>query len=199
MTRAVLFDLYGVVMRVQSAAAIARIEDAVGYGGPELWEPYWALREPYDNALVDARDYWAQVAAASGREIADVDAVIAAEIAGWSRSDDQMVDYVRELAARHRVGVLSNLPIDVVELLRRSQPWIFDLEVVVLSSWLHHAKPNPEIYRHAIERFGLAPAEIFFVDDRPGNVAGAQAVGMTGAVFDTLATLRPLVEEHLAG
>lgn len=197
MTSALLFDLYGVVMRVQSPVAIAEIEAAAGYGGPELWEPYWQFREPYDNGLIAAPDYWRQVAAASGREIADVDRVIAAEVAGWSQADDQMVDYVQQLAARHRVGVLSNLPIDVVHQLQHSQPWIFDLEVVVLSSWLHVAKPHPQAYRYAAEQFDLATGEILFIDDRPDNLAGARAVGMPGVLFTSLAELRPVIVEQL--
>ena len=87
MTRGVLFDLYGVVMRVQTPEAIAAIERAAGFGGPDLWEPFWALRAPYDHGVQSGRDYWAAVAAASGRSIADPDAVIAAEVAGWSWPD----------------------------------------------------------------------------------------------------------------
>ena len=81
MTRGVLFDLYGVVMRVQTPEAIAAIERAAGFGGPDLWEPFWALRAPYDHGVQSGRDYWAVAAAASGRSIADPDAVIAAEVA----------------------------------------------------------------------------------------------------------------------
>ncbi len=44
-------------------------------------------------------------------------------------------------------------------------------------------KPDPAIYRLAIERFGVAPDACLFVDDRPENVVAAEAQGMRGHVF----------------
>lgn len=44
-------------------------------------------------------------------------------------------------------------------------------------------KPQPEIYRLALERFGLRPEECFFIDDLPANVEGASVCGISGAVF----------------
>ena len=40
-------------------------------------------------------------------------------------------------------------------------------------------KPQPEIYRLAAERLGVAPEECVFVDDLRENCEGAEAVGMT--------------------
>lgn len=44
-------------------------------------------------------------------------------------------------------------------------------------------KPQPEIYRLCLERFGLRPEECFFIDDVPANIAGAARCGISGAVF----------------
>ncbi len=44
-------------------------------------------------------------------------------------------------------------------------------------------KPQPEIYRLALERFGLRPEECLFIDDLPANVEGASVCGISGAVF----------------
>ncbi len=44
-------------------------------------------------------------------------------------------------------------------------------------------KPQPEIYRLLLERFGLHAQECFFVDDIPANVEGALMCGISGAVF----------------
>ena len=158
MTRGVLFDLYGVVMRVQSAEAIAAIERAAGFGGPQLWEPFWSLRAPYDHGQQTGRQYWAAVAAAAGRSIADPDAVIAAEVAGWSRPDPEMVDYVRELARRCPVGVLSDVPMDVIEMLEHDQPWIAELPSATLSGRVGTGKPDPAVFRAAIDGLGWHPA-----------------------------------------
>ncbi|MES2754640.1 MAG: HAD family phosphatase [Pseudomonadota bacterium] len=51
-------------------------------------------------------------------------------------------------------------------------------------------KPDPAIYRLALDRFDLRAEEAVFIDDVAANVAGAQAVGMRGIVFTDAATLR---------
>lgn len=51
-------------------------------------------------------------------------------------------------------------------------------------------KPEPEIYRLALDRFALEAGDAVFVDDRADNVAGAQAIGMTGLLFTDADTLR---------
>ena len=52
-------------------------------------------------------------------------------------------------------------------------------------------KPQPEIFRLILQRFGLRPEECFFVDDLPSNVEGALFCGFSGAVFhDSVSELR---------
>lgn len=199
MTRGLLFDLYGVVMRTQSRQAIAAVELAAGFGGPALWEPFWALRAAYDHGRQSGRDYWADVARVAGRRITDPDAVIAAEVAGWSNADEEMVGYVRELARRFPVGVLSDVPLDVIKMLDREQAWLFELRSVTLSAHVGVGKPDPAAFQFAVHGLGLAADDVLFIDDRPRNVAGAQRAGLRAVVFEGLDALRPLVETHLAG
>jgi 2-haloacid dehalogenase len=51
-------------------------------------------------------------------------------------------------------------------------------------------KPEPEIYRLALRRFGLAPGEGLFVDDRIENVRGGAAEGFPGHHFTGVERLR---------
>ena len=44
-------------------------------------------------------------------------------------------------------------------------------------------KPQPEIYRLCLEKFGLKAEECFFIDDAPANIEGALCCGIAGAVF----------------
>lgn len=57
-------------------------------------------------------------------------------------------------------------------------------------------KPQREIYDSFCQTFGLAPAECFFVDDRPENIEGAKGAGWQGFVFrqDAAALVRALEE-----
>ena len=74
---------------------------------------------------------------------------------------------------------------------RADFPGLFD--TVVLSGEVGMRKPEKEIFLHAAETLGLAPAECVFIDDMAANVAAAQACGMTGVLHtETAATASAL-------
>ena len=41
------------------------------------------------------------------------------------------------------------------------------------------SKPAPDIFVHAVERMGIAPAECLVIEDSPVGVSAAAAAGMT--------------------
>jgi epoxide hydrolase-like predicted phosphatase len=54
-------------------------------------------------------------------------------------------------------------------------------DAVVDSSEVGMRKPDPRIYGHTLELIGVAdPARAIFLDDHPGNVAGAERAGLVG-------------------
>ena len=57
------------------------------------------------------------------------------------------------------------------------------LDEVVVSGEVRVRKPDPAIYRLALERFGLAPEDALFVDDLSENVAAARDIGIRGHHF----------------
>ena len=61
---------------------------------------------------------------------------------------------------------------------------------IVVSGDEKMAKPDPAIYRLALDRFALDPATTIFIDDNRANVAGADAVGMIGIRFTDAPALR---------
>ena len=65
---------------------------------------------------------------------------------------------------------------------------------IVVSGREKLLKPDPAIYRLALDRFGLAPHQALFVDDRLINVHGAEAVGVCGHLFAGAADLRARLE-----
>jgi FMN phosphatase YigB (HAD superfamily) len=66
----------------------------------------------------------------------------------------------------------------------------------VLSYEAHAMKPDRQIYDAAIERAGEPPSEIFFVDDRPENVAGAKAAGLDAVQFTDAEQLAVELEQR---
>ena len=64
----------------------------------------------------------------------------------------------------------------------------------MISSEVGLRKPDPAIYELAAERIGLPPAACVYVDDLPGNLKPARALGMATVLHrgDAAATLAEL-------
>ena len=108
---------------------------------------------------------------------------------GGMAPDEAMVEGVR--AARRagvRTAMLSNSwgedRYDRAQLETLFDAWVISGEVGI-------RKPDPAIYELAAERLGLPAAECVFVDDLPGNLKPARALGMATVVHrgDAAATL----------
>jgi epoxide hydrolase-like predicted phosphatase len=111
------------------------------------------------------------------------------------RADEEMQDAVAAYkAAGVRTGLLSN-SWGAATYDRRRFARLFD--VLVISGELGIRKPEPEIYVRAAERMGLAPSELVFVDDLPGNLKPARALGMATVVHRDAASTVAELEELL--
>ncbi|MGD0939160.1 MAG: HAD-IA family hydrolase [Terracidiphilus sp.] len=63
-------------------------------------------------------------------------------------------------------------------------------KVALSSCYLGLRKPDAAIYKHALDILGRPAERILFIDDRAGNVAGAQTQGMKAIQFESEETLR---------
>lgn len=52
---ALLFDLYGVIMKGQTEAGMAEIQRAAGHPGDDFWPAYWGCRDGYGQGRPLAR------------------------------------------------------------------------------------------------------------------------------------------------
>jgi putative hydrolase of the HAD superfamily len=88
------------------------------------------------------------------------------------------------------VGVLNNEA-------RETNEYRFDrfglrkhLNVALSSCYLGLRKPEPAIYKRALDILGRPAARVLFIDDRTENAAGAADAGMTTIVFKGAEALR---------
>ncbi|GDY29106.1 HAD family hydrolase [Gandjariella thermophila] len=115
---------------------------------------------------------------------------------GAMRLDDAMIELVRELRDRGlRTVLLSNSWGNTYP--RALIAEIFD--GVVISGEVGLRKPDPRIYRLALDHAGVAPAEAVFVDDASPNTDAAAAVGMRAIRHTDAATTRARLAELVPG
>jgi len=103
-----------------------------------------------------------------------------------------MVEIIDDLdAAGVAMFGITNFSHEFFVPVRADHPRLFArMRDIIVSGEERMVKPDAEIYRLAERRFGLAAAAMLFVDDRAENIAGAEAVGMAGHLFQDAPTLR---------
>jgi len=126
-----------------------------------------------------------------------------AQIWAWHRRWDEMFsgpipETEAAVEALHARGVaqygLSNISHETIDSTLAMSPAFGRLSGFVASGLELVMKPDPAIYRLVCERFGLAPAEMLFVDDSAANIAAARALGFDVHHFTDPAALRPALE-----
>ena len=126
--------------------------------------------------------------------------LLAALAGGGVRED--MVAFCREIRSRGiGTSLLTNNAREFEEFWKPLLPLDELFDDVVDSSEVGMRKPAAEIYELALGRLGLAAADVVFVDDAPGNVAGARAVGirsvLVGPTRGELPAALAEIESHL--
>jgi len=101
-----------------------------------------------------------------------------------------MLDLAEKLALLgYPIFGITNFGVEFWDMFRPTAP-VFDLfRDIVVSGAEKLVKPDPEIYRLAIDRFDIDPSRALFIDDREDNIESAIACGLQGHVFRDHATL----------
>ena len=185
---AVLFD-YGMVLSgPPDPAAWARMRSIANMNEEQFHNGYWNHRHAYDRGDLTAESFWTRAAAPTHAFIThdQLAALIAADVDYWSTLNPPMIAWARSLQRSHiPTGILSNMPDPMETGLRTRHIWIDDFPHHTWSHALNLAKPEPAIYRHAIQGLHTPPENILFLDDRHENIAAAEALGMQAIQYTT--------------
>jgi len=105
---------------------------------------------------------------------------------------------VEAIEALHAAGVplfaLTNMPAEWVSLITGMSPAFAYFRDIVVSAHEGIIKPDPRLYRLALDRMGLRADEVLFIDDSPPNIDAARSLGFDVHLFDDPAALRPALE-----
>ena len=204
--RAVVFDIGGVLERVDDAA------------WPVAWATRWAARSGMSLDELDAaldrqppigdpvtgaaserqlRDLYA---AALGLDDAQADLMMADMWDSYCGTlDEEMFGWYAARRGRVLLGILSNSSDGA----RREDSRRFGIpeaaDVVVYSHEVGVAKPDPAVYELTAQRLGVAPHEIAFLDDSPIAVDGARAAGWQAVLHTDTASSIAALETLLEG
>jgi putative hydrolase of the HAD superfamily len=192
----VLFDMHDVLCRYDRAARIADLARLAGTTPEAVYGAIWAsgFEGEADSGRLDAAAYLAEFGARLGYPI-----TLREWLENRKRATIPMPEVLELLASvRANVAVLTNNHTLVREHLDFLFPELFALcgEKSYVSAQFGAAKPDPAVYLKCVAAAGGTPAETLFVDDSKANVAGAEAAGLAGHVFESAAGLRRVLTDY---
>jgi putative hydrolase of the HAD superfamily len=190
MIKAVIFDFGRVISAQKPMSLFRNYESELGLASGALNRVMFGS-EAWQQVLVGQKTieaYWNEIAPKLGLngpgEIAEFRERYHADEA----INAGVLELIRCLHGRYLLAVLSNSPAGLTRWLAE---WgILDLfDVVICSGDVGLAKPDPAIFRLALERLGVAPQEAIFIDDSIRHVEAAGAVGLHAIHFTTAEVL----------
>ena len=196
--RLLLLDFDGVLAHYSHERRIAHLAGTAGCEPARVAEVLFAsgLETEYDSGRIDTASYLRRLGDGLGCAI-DEAAWIASRLAG-SRAAPGVIEQVLAAVARTPVGVLTNNGALMAHAMRGIVAPLFPLLEgrVLCSGALGVRKPDAAAFARALDHFGVAAAQVLFVDDVFANVQGARAAGLQADTVTDARTLRRVLRRY---
>ena len=187
----IYFDLGNVILNFSHQLACQQISECAGVPFQRVWEVLFEgdLQKQYETGLISTAEFHRLFC-----EQTDSDAALPELLHAGSDIFELNVEIspvVTALASANcPIGILSNTCAAHWEHIVRKYRIVRDcFPVATLSYQVQSMKPDALIFEKAIDAAGVKPDQIFFMDDRPENVAGAIAAGFDAVEFHSAGQL----------
>ncbi len=202
MVKAIVFDIGGVLVELDTARCIEAFRSILGFERiTQILDPCHqkGIYGEMEAGTLPADEFRRLILAESrpGCREADVDRAMAALLVGMR---EDTVQTVVRLRGRYPLFLLSNNnPISMArtyEIFRENGLEASATFRGQFISWeMKMLKPSREIYDEAVRRIGLPAGEILFIDDNQANVDGALAAGLQARYYEPGSPLSELLAD----
>ncbi len=190
--RVVIFDYGEVISLTPTEADRGALLAVAGVDPDAFWASYWGHRDELDQGTLSIHDYWRRIEAETGASWPEstLHLLWVTDFRGWLSVDTATIDVLVDLRdGGTRLALLSNAGADFGSYFRHGLIGaLFDR--VFVSGELRLVKPDAAIFRHVLEELGVDAEHAVFIDNKPENVEGARALGITAHVFTGADDLR---------
>lgn len=186
MYKAIIFDLGKVLIHFDFKRGYQGLEGLCPYPAAEIRQRISStdLVMRFETGLVEPGDFFEQFS-----RLLDLRMDYPKFCEIWSSIfDDTLVpeEVLKGLARRYRLVLLSNTNSIHFEMVRERYGYVLrHFHDLVLSYEVKAMKPDPRIYRIAVERAGCRPDECFYTDDIAAYTSAAREQGIDAVTFES--------------
>lgn len=193
------FDLGNVLLKFDHHLAARQMAEVAGVTEQLVWDRVFGtdLELRYEAGEIDDREFY-EIFCSQTNSRPDFARLLRAGSVIFTPNTSIYPVVGALIAGGYRLGILSNTCPGHWSYCHGGQYSLLQkgFEIYALSYELGACKPSPKIFQAAAELAGVAPQEIFFVDDIPGHVAGAKAAGFDAVLYTTTAQLAADLRER---
>jgi epoxide hydrolase-like predicted phosphatase len=201
MIKAFIFDFGGVLVRTEDYGPRHAWDERLGLpaGSVERAVHHSDIWIQAQLGRITPRAYWHGVAELLYMRQDDV-AELRRDYFSGDRLNYRLVALIRDLREKgYQTALLSNETVQLEARLR--EHGIYDLfDAILISAQMGMMKPDPTVYRVALQTLGVASHEAVFIDDSLVNVRGAQPLGIHTILFrpelDLKAEIMKVIENN---
>jgi HAD superfamily hydrolase (TIGR01509 family) len=153
------------------------------------------LTKNYDRGKISSRDVFSAISDKLELQISFKKFnAIWSDIFFLNNGIEQLIRRVKTLT---KIALLSNTDEMHFDYIRDNFEIISDFNFVFLSYKIGYMKPDTEIFEYAIDKTGISPEKIIYVDDIQDFVDAANKSGMNGICYTDIKTLKKDLEGYL--
>jgi putative hydrolase of the HAD superfamily len=200
--QAVIFDVGGVLDLPGDLVAERAVRLQLAKGLNLTEEEMWSLFYRGDHwklariGRITGREFWNRNLTPFGITDPAEQVLFTERLFAHKEVTPAMRALLEELAGRTRLAIISNADDVLEEILEERYKISHFFGVIINSARVGYAKPDPEIFRIALERLNLRPEQTVFTDDQGHNVEAAAALGIHAHLFASVADFRAFLVER---
>lgn len=189
--RAIIFDIGGVLVRMNISNAITGLAGDISLSPEEIWstlqkDPRWP---DWQQGRISPRNWHQHVSKRLGSKL-NFDQFVVAWNSALDPSPMQKDEFLEKLGKDYRLAVLSNTdPLHVAHL-EHSYGFLSYFPVRIYSCRVGATKPNPLIYKEALSAAKVSAQETAYIDDIPTYAEAAERLGIRALRYQSPEQLR---------
>lgn len=184
---AVIWDLGGVLVRTEDLIPRQRLADRLKIPRLELEQVVFSGESGRraQRGEISSIQHWENIQQLFNLQVAEMQD-FQRDFWGGDRVDYALIEEIRSLQGlSYKTGILSNAFSDLREAVTRDWKIADAFDEMVISAEVKMVKPDENIYRYTLDRFGVSAGMAVFIDDMPENVEGARRTGMHAIQFQS--------------
>ncbi len=176
-------------------AARQQAAEAFHLDHADVEERHHLTYDTYEEGKLSLDDYLQRVVFCQSRPFSSDE--FKAFMLSRSQPIPAMIDLVRSLKARYRLKTIAVSNEGREMNAYRIRQFELDrlIDTFVSSCFVHYRKPDPDMYRIALDISQSSPAEVAYIDDRPLFVEVSNSLGIHGIQHVDFATTRSQLGE----